>query len=697
MINYPCWIMSKRVAAGLGFPRGISEMYRGGSSFFLAGVGTLLKRRSVNDLSYPGGDDMSDDEFEETVQIAKTHRLGPSYSYHIPRAAFARLKDQEHDEQLEKKLREIRRQHAFYSSLSKDDIIDTVSHPTAAALLSGMMGGLMVGTWAETFITKLHVESEKVNVKKENFRRVVEVMGVTPTERDTKLMGFDKVEGQVHAGGSASKIGATTSSSTLAAGPGSSVATSQTPAPPAPPLSTKEQFKSLKSETEALRSILGDEEAAEYRQLRVKEAREFNAGNHERNFRFLSKAGPMRAPVAVSNDMSGSLTNFAQAKQRKQNYQNKLAEAKTNLGTAGKIKREVKPVYQRALHATFVEKFPFPPYGTAMIMAREATYTVSLFYLISKMENIFFENFPKPEKYVPTMQMVRDRFGSGAETSAGRALSLRGGHVEKKDTDLNAVVLEGGEEGGESRGLLSSLRGELETGLRGGGNVISAQTHTETAHAQDAALFPTASRSSYLGAASSASSKMRRLYSSEAVDEDDEKEHDFMNNSTAAPPPSPRNPPLLIRERSMLYLKTAEQEIARERSKKGFGKSNDVQNSMTDLSDGEYKALLKYNLQKESFVVLASSAVFTGFSTAPMVMSGPDADATFLPSGLAIMVVASYQQAYSMRFGEAVRKIWRYEGFKGFLKGLLPRWATLTGSILVVSNVINFFEVEEEE
>mmetsp|Transcript_457 Transcript_457/g.942 ORF Transcript_457/g.942 Transcript_457/m.942 type:complete len:619 (+) Transcript_457:44-1900(+) len=617
-------------------------------------------------------------------------------------------------------------------------------------------------------------------------------MGVTPTERDTKLMGFDKVEGQVHAGGSASKIGATTSSSTLAAGPGSSVgasagttvttaaptsstsaststsissstvspATSQTPAPPAPPLSTKEQFKSLKSETEALRSILGDEEAAEYRQLRVKEAREFNAGNHERNFRFLSKAGPMRAPVvaqtqtpgapssltssaltevspqflsqAVSNDMSGSLTNFAQAKQRKQNYQNKLAEAKTNLGTAGKIKREVKPVYQRALHATFVEKFPFPPYGTAMIMAREATYTVSLFYLISKMENIFFENFPKPEKYVPTMQMVRDRFGSGAETSAGRALSLRGGHVEKKDTDLNAVVLEGGEEGGESRGLLSSLRGELETGLRGGGNVISAQTHTETAHAQDAALFPTASRSSYLGglgsvgqipaarleteqqspppegtgthaakatnppeavalqnvdvvlesssspAASSASSKMRRLYSSEAVDEDDEKEHDFMNNSTAAPPPSPRNPPLLIRERSMLYLKTAEQEIARERSKKGFGKSNDVQNSMTDLSDGEYKALLKYNLQKESFVVLASSAVFTGFSTAPM-------------------VVASYQQAYSMRFGEAVRKIWRYEGFKGFLKGLLPRWATLTGSILVVSNVINFFEVEEEE
>ncbi len=33
MINYPTWILSKRMSAGLGVPRGVAELYRGGLSY----------------------------------------------------------------------------------------------------------------------------------------------------------------------------------------------------------------------------------------------------------------------------------------------------------------------------------------------------------------------------------------------------------------------------------------------------------------------------------------------------------------------------------------------------------------------------------------------------------------------------------------------------------------------------------------
>ena len=88
------------------------------------------------------------------------------------------------------------------------------------------------------------------------------------------------------------------------------------------------------------------------------------------------------------------------------------------------------------------------------------------------------------------------------------------------------------------------------------------------------------------------------------------------------------------------------------------------------LTKAQRKELYWYNFRKEGFVVLTSSFVFTTLSTCPM-------------------VVASRQQAEGGSIVETFKMIYRESGFKGYFKGFMPRWATLGGSVFVVSNVLH--------
>ncbi|CAD7972853.1 unnamed protein product [Amoebophrya sp. A120] len=1006
MINYPTWILSKRMSAGLGVPRGVAELYRGGLSFFCAGVGTLyvedfvhnslarmraqrgtssssissekknegdsqrpttvtstsrepssatgttigsvfkrslssqaadeedvesggastagtnLKMHKKNsELAFPGGD-LSEEEFEESVAIArKIAPVGPRYSYHIPRAAFARLKEQESEEELEKRIRDLRRQtrnakkadsedpdadtylsaggrqslrggvtagaagatpteglssetgynfqsrflptgwNATFPTMTTSDLLETVSNPTASALLSGMMGGLMVGTWAETFITKLHMESEKVNVKKENFRRVVDVMGVTPSERDKNLVGLDRVqehEGMIKQGGNSNSSSSTTTSSgttssgqqnavvdnkksTTSAGSGGTAGTGtsassststtsgsgsrtgapaaatspQQPPPSATPLQAspsastssssststtssttnsktqqtrsfsgsakhndpknpemtsktannnsipqaskpadlprKNAHTALRSEADALRSMLGSDDAAEYRKLKIRHrARNLqnkmgnsnaaNAGKtmnplpainnatapfssqllknhvqrkHSVSSAVLSEVSPAFLSRTVLDEMSSAMVNHDVAKAKKTEFEQKMAEAKEVRDS--RLRREVKPVYQRALRSTFLDKIP--PYGTSMIMMREATYTVSLFYLIAKMESIFFERFPKPERYVPTMQMAKEWFtGKVVAAGEGGASSSAGGAESRKTTSTSSTSSSSSStiqhndaskrpaaEQQSQNFLLRALSRsseELETGLRGGNGSACPTPNTEDAHAVDAAAFPTVSRgplgslgsvgqipaakweapenvvvagdknesdnsSGFFSSTAKLPKKMKSVISINEMETEDRYAGVFSEarNKYIKDDGGNSKTYMLLRERSMQLVRAAEEDFQREKTS--------VKSS--ELSPEEYKQLAYYNFKKEAFVVLSSSAVFTLFSTGPM-------------------VVASQQQAYSTPLVETAARIWRLEGPRGFLKGLLPRWATLTGSILVVSNVINFFD-----
>ncbi len=725
----------------------------------------------------------------------------------------------------------------------------------------------MVGTWAETFITKLHMESEKVNVKKENFRRVVDVMGVTPSERDKNLVGLDRVqehEGMIKQSGnsnssssSATSSGTTSSgqqnavvdnkNSTTSAGSGGTAGTGtsassststtsgsgsrtgapaaatspQQPPPSATPLqaspsastssssststtssttnSTTQQTRSfsgsakhndpkinpemtsktaannnsipqakpadlprknahtaLRSEADALRSMLGSDDAAEYRKLKIRHrARNLqkmgnsnaaNAGKtlnplpainnatapfssqllknhvqrkHSVSSAVLSEVSPAFLSRTVLDEMSSAMVNHDVAKAKKTEFEQKMAEAKEVRDS--RLRREVKPVYQRALRSTFLDKIP--PYGTSMIMMREATYTVSLFYLIAKMESIFFERFPKPERYVPTMQMAKEWFtGKVAAGGEGGASSPNaGGAVESRKTTStsststsssstiqhNDASKRPAEQQSQNFLLraLSRSSEELETGLRGGNGSAFPTPNTEDAHAVDAAAFPTVSRgplgslgsvgqipaakweapenvvvtdknesdsSGFFSSTAKLPKKMKSVISINEMETEDRYAGVFSEarNKYIKDDGGNSKTYMLLRERSMQLVRAAEEDFQREKTS--------VKSS--ELSPEEYKQLAYYNFKKEAFVVLSSSAVFTLFSTGPM-------------------VVASQQQAYSTPLVETAARIWRLEGPRGFLKGLLPRWATLTGSILVVSNVINFFDedhVDEE-
>ncbi|CAD7944347.1 unnamed protein product [Amoebophrya sp. A25] len=442
---------------------------------------------------------------------------------------------------------------------------------------------------------------------------------------------------------------------------------------------------------------------------------------------FLSKA--------ASEEMSQAVTNTTFARQVRDDFRQKLLEAAEAGHTQTRLAREVQPVYTKAMRATFTEKLP--PYGTSMIMMREASYTVSLFFMISHFENLFFDWYPKPGKYLPATQMLRERMWGVPDKGDSEMLSpsdrsSRTSNSSSASDDPSASTTA---TTSPSTATFLNLKEELQTGLRGGSGDLQVALGTSPA-AQDAAtVWPTAVRGPLGGfgsvgqipagrwettssspgspsdtstppvsstpagvSSSSSSSSQGTSTSSQDHPATSSQDHPATSSQASADQTSGRydgildvgrgnpalsstsnpevvdkrnddedTPPLLQRRASSL----------RERSLKLIYEVEAVNLNTLDLSTAEYWTLVRYNLKKEAFVILSSSAIFTTLSTGPM-------------------VIASQQQAYSTPFWETARKIWRYEGFRGFFKGIVPRWITLTGSIFVVSNVINLCEEQDE-
>eukprot|EP00925_Amoebophrya_sp_RCC4383_P010956 GSA25T00010144001.1 len=60
----------------------------------------------VNQVSPPSAhEDLTEEEFEQTIALARKLVVGPRYSYHIARGGYARLKENEAEQEVERKMR----------------------------------------------------------------------------------------------------------------------------------------------------------------------------------------------------------------------------------------------------------------------------------------------------------------------------------------------------------------------------------------------------------------------------------------------------------------------------------------------------------------------------------------------------------------------------------------------------------------
>lgn len=833
LINYPTWILSKRLAAGLGFPRKVTEYYRGGSAFLFSGIFTLFVEDHVNgklagkrdelqqqdeekelireemvesfyrrmypqayqpELSEPtrgageepqlspeelvrlkgtlAGCRVDKEEYEEAVSFARRYAPGVGakpYGYHIARSSYASLSraddeiefvrkktlsntipagggnrsgngeehqqcvGEEHQQSSSRSTSQILAEAAAkgYRALpSGEDVTRFWTQHTMAAYASGLAGGFFVASWVETFITKIHMESDRVNIKKENFA-YVEEMGIKPTAKDLKLVAVKprfsaldtgvvsnlrnsfasysesgnqnnvwvrtKATDFAHNQMGATQLAGATPGAIGSGGTGGSSESGPQEKNGAPSAAGKERTRRLfKKEVVPPRAVFffttqNNLHADRGVYALMNDALRRGVGERERRWTIenspvmlrravlpahaleppppssvastgktgVAGRGPpvststvragaaalpteaaaaVRATVledvsaeflaeTVKQEWSSAVRNYQKAKETGKDFEQRLADAKEagDRGTVkSRLRREIRPIYKKALYATLSEKWP--PYGTTMVMLREASYTVSLFFMLSHFERTFIDMFPKPNCYLPVTQMVREVWYGMADSDIRRLShnapmprQVTGHHATADNVEVIAraseIARHGSEAGGgEASSSSSSGRNLSEDGdggvpPRGGSEAVSTMT-------------------GHLPAIAS-------LKSGDHVD-----------------PVVPSTTPTTSLSRLPAALR------------------------YQSLSREEVLQNCRYNFLKECFVVLCSSGIFTAFSTGPM-------------------VVASQQQAYSTPFWETTKKIYRYEGVRGFFKGILPRWVSLTGSIIVVSNVFNFFDDEE--